>query len=140
MIGLIRWLGRGLFAFGLEAEDGMVVTTRSADGIVGIVNHTWSITKPDQRPRVSVTGTLGNLNFELGRPWLNIEYSDTQETRQFDDDHRGIMAMVLEFRHSIFESSEPAMTGEEGLNDLDLVLKAYESAESGLPVDLNSVI
>lgn len=124
---------------GLEAEDGMVLTTRSAEGVVGIVNHTWSIGKPVQRPRVSVTGTLGNLNFELGRPWLKIEYGDTQETRQFDDDHRGIMAMVLEFRRSIFDDSAPAMTGEEGLNDLDLVLKVYESAESGLPVDLNRV-
>jgi UDP-N-acetyl-2-amino-2-deoxyglucuronate dehydrogenase len=124
---------------GLEAEDGMVVTTRSAEGVVGVVNHTWSISKPVQRPRVSVTGTLGNLNFELGRPWLNIEYGDAQETRQFNADHRGIMAMVLEFRRSIFEKSEPSMTGEDGLNDLDLVLKAYESAESGLPVDLNWV-
>ena len=124
---------------GLAAEDGMVVTTRSAEGVVGIVNHTWSISKPVQRPRVRVTGTLGNLNFELGRPWLNIEYSDTQETRQFDDDRQGIMAMVLEFRRSIIEKSQPGMTGEEGLNDLDLVLKAYESAESGLPVDLNGV-
>ena len=117
----------------------MVVTTRSADGVVGIVNHTWNISKPVQRPRVSVTGTLGNLNFELGPPWLNIEHGDTQETRQFDDDHRGIMAMVLEFRRSILEKSEPAMTGEEGLNDLDLVLKAYESADAGLPVDINAV-
>jgi UDP-N-acetyl-2-amino-2-deoxyglucuronate dehydrogenase len=122
---------------GLEAEDGMVVTTRSAGGVVGIVNHTWNIRMPVQRPRVSVTGTMGNLNFELGRPWLNIEYRDTQETRLFDADHRGIMAMVLEFRRSILEKSEPSMTGEEGLSDLELVLKAYESAETGLPVDLN---
>jgi predicted dehydrogenase len=49
------------------------------------------------------------------------------------------MAMVLEFRRSILENSEPAITGEEGLNDLDLVLRVYESAESGLPVELNSV-
>ncbi len=124
---------------GLEAEDGMVVTTRSADGVVGIVNHTWNISKPVQRPRVSVTGTLGNLNFELGRSWLNIEHGDTRETRRFGDDHRGIIAMVLEFRRSILENSEPAITGEEGLNDLDLVLRVYESAESGLPVELNSV-
>ena len=111
----------------------MVVTTRSAEGVVGIVNHTWSISKPVQRPRVSVTGTLGNLNFELGRPWLNIEYSDTKETRQFDDDLRGIMAMVLEFRRSIIEKSQPGMTGEEGLKDLAVVLAADESAKKGLP-------
>ncbi len=31
------------------------------------------------------------------------------------------------------------MTGEDGLNDLDLVLKAYESSQTGLPVDLDGV-
>ena len=45
--------------------------------------------------------------------------------------------MVLEFRRSIMEASEPAMTGEEGLRDLDLVLKAYESARTGLPVEIS---
>ena len=28
------------------------------------------------------------------------------------------------------------MTGEEGLKDLEMVLKAYESAQSGMPVEL----
>ena len=45
--------------------------------------------------------------------------------------------MVLEFRRSIVEASEPAMTGEEGLQDLKIVLKAYESAQTGLPVELD---
>ena len=27
---------------GLEAEDGIVVTTRSPDGVVGIINFTWA--------------------------------------------------------------------------------------------------
>jgi len=35
------------------------------------------------------------------------------------------------------EESEPSMTGEEGLKDLALVLKAYESAQSGLPLALD---
>ena len=121
---------------GLEAEDGIVVTTRSPSGVVGIINHTWSIGKPTERPWVSVLGTLANLHFEMGRPWLRIDYGDSQETRHFDDDHRSIMPMVTEFRRCIWEASEPAMTGEEGMKDLDLVLKAYESAQSGLPMVL----
>jgi predicted dehydrogenase len=84
-----------------------------------------------------VTGTLANLSFEMGRQWLKIDRGDSQETLEFDPDHRGIMAMVLEFRRSIMEESESSMTGEEGLKDLALVLKAYESAQSGLPVALD---
>ena len=102
--------------------------------MVGVINHTWSVGPPTERPWVSVTGTLANLHFELGSPWLKIDYGDSQETRQFDNDHRGIAAMVSEFKRSIMEESEPAMTGEEGLKDLALVLKAYESVQSGLPV------
>ncbi|MEC9272476.1 MAG: Gfo/Idh/MocA family oxidoreductase [Chloroflexota bacterium] len=121
---------------GINAEDGIILTTRSSEGVVGIINHTWSVGKPTERPWVSVTGTAANLRFEMGRPWLIIDYGDSQETRTFDDDHRGIIGMVLEFRRSILEGTEPAMTGEEGLKDLALVLKAYESAESGLPETL----
>ena len=122
---------------GLDAEDGMVVTTRSPDGVVGIINHTWSIGKPTERPWVSVTGTLANIYFEMGRQWLKIDYGDSQETRQLDPDYRGIVPMVLEFRRCILEESEPAMTGEEGLKDLAMVLKAYESAQTGLPIELD---
>ena len=84
-----------------------------------------------------MTGTLANLNFEMGRDWLKIDYGDSQETRRFGGDHRGIIAMVLEFRRCILEGSEPSMTGEEGLKDLALVLKAYESVQSGLPAKLD---
>ena len=122
---------------GLDAEDGMVVTTRSPDGVVGIINHTWSIGKPTGRPWVSVTGTLANLYFEMGCQWLKIANGDSQQTREFDFDYRGILPMVLDFRRSILEESEPAMTGEEGLKDLAMVLKAYESAQTGLPIELD---
>lgn len=122
---------------GLDAEDGLVVTTRSADGLVGIINHTWSVGKPTERPWVSVSGTLGNLYFEMGRPWLKIDYGNSQETRRFDDDYRGIPLMVSEFRRCIVDATEPAMTGQEGMEDLVMILKAYESAQSGLLVGLD---
>ena len=98
--------------------------------------HSWSIGKSSERPWVSVTGTLANLRFEMGGHWLKIDYGDSQETRRFDDDHWGITAMVLEFRRCILDASEPAMTGEEALKDLALVLKAYASVHSGLPARL----
>ncbi len=124
---------------GLEAEDGIVVTTRSPDGVVGIINFTWAIGKVAEVTWVSVCGTRANLYFELhdeGHHSLKIEYADSQEIRQLGYDQRGLAPMVLEFRRSIMEASEPAMTGEEGLKDLDLVLKAYESARTGLAVEI----
>ena len=122
---------------GLDAEDGMVVTTRSPEGVVGIINHSWSIGESTGRPWVSVSGTKANIRFEMGNPWLEIDYGGSKETIRFDPDHRGIASMALEFRRSILEATEPAMTGEEGLKDLMMVLKAYESAQTGLPVKLD---
>ncbi len=123
---------------GLDAEDGIVVTTRSQSGVVGIINHTWSIGQASERPTVSVSGTLGRINFEMGRPWLKIDYGHSQEVRHLDDHMGGIDPMMSEFMRSIREKTEPTMTGEEGRLDLAMVLKAYESAKTGLPVLLDS--
>ncbi|MEE3013577.1 MAG: Gfo/Idh/MocA family oxidoreductase [Chloroflexota bacterium] len=121
---------------GLDAEDGIIVTTRSPNGVVGVINHTWSVGKTTERPWVSVIGTLASLHFQMGSSWLKIDYGTSQETLIFEDDRRGIASMVLEFGRSILEDDDPTMTGDEGLKDLTLVLKAYESIQSGLPEKL----
>ena len=45
--------------------------------------------------------------------------------------------LVEEFVAAIREEREPAITGEDGLKALEIVLAAYESAETGQPVKLN---
>ena len=44
---------------------------------------------------------------------------------------------MREFRQSIIEGREPGMSGAEGIADLTLVLKAYESMELGRPVPVD---
>ncbi|HIL31897.1 MAG TPA: hypothetical protein EYG27_10245 [Dehalococcoidia bacterium] len=69
---------------------------------------------------------------------MKIDYGHSQEVRHLDDHMRGIDPMMSEFMRSIREKTEPTMTGEEGRLDLAMVLKAYESAKTGLPVLLDS--
>ena len=121
---------------GLDAEDGVVLMTRSKDGVTGIINHSWSIAPTTPRPWVSVLGTESSLYFEMGRPWLRVMDGGREEVLELPDEVRGLAPMVREFRASIMEGREPAMTGEEAIADLTLVLRAYESVESGLPVSL----
>lgn len=121
---------------GLEAEDGIVVMTRSHQGVVGIINHSWSAGPVTARPWVSISGTQGTLNFELGNPWLKVIDGTSEEAIELAGDSRGLVPMVQEFRQSILEAREPSMTGAEGMDDLALVLKAYESMELGVPVPL----
>jgi predicted dehydrogenase len=120
----------------LQAEDGVIVVTRSKDGVVGLINHTWSVAPPEPHSWVSISGTTGYLYFEVGKPWLKLIESNTEIIVDLDDNGNGLAPMVREFHRSIVEKREPAMTGEEGIADLLLVLKAYESMETGLPVNL----
>ncbi len=121
---------------GLDAEDGVVVMTRSSEGVIGLINHTWSIAPSTERPWVSVLGTEGSLYFEMGRPWLKVSDGIREELLELPDDVRGLAPMVREFRDSIIQGREPTMPGKEAIADLTLVLKAYESVESGQPVFL----
>lgn len=121
----------------LEAEDGIVVMTQSRQGVVGIINHSWSAGPVTARPWVSILGTQSTIYFELGRPWLKIIDGASEEIIDLADEYRGLVPMVQEFRRSILEAREPSMTGAEGIEDLALVLKAYESMELGVPVSLD---
>ncbi len=122
---------------GLEAEDGIVVMTRTKDDVTGVINHSWSIAPTTPRPWVSILGTKSTLYFELGRPWLKILDGTSEELLDLPDEVRGFAPMVREFRQSIIEGQEPAMSGAEGIADLTLVLKAYESMELGRPVSVD---
>ena len=119
---------------GIAAEDGVVVVTRSSLGTVGVINHTWSMAT--QRPWVSISGSTGNVYFELGVPRLKLTNASGETTLELEGHPDGLAAMALEFRQSIREGRQPAMTGREAMEDLELVLKAYESMRLGAPVTL----
>jgi len=119
---------------GLEAEDGAVVMTQDAGGAVGLINHSWSVVPPQPHSWVSISGTEATLYFEPGKPWLKITDAQSETTLALDNHGNGLVPMVREFHSSIREGRRPAMTGADGLADLALVLAAYESMETGLPV------
>ena len=121
----------------LEAEDGIVVLTQSSEGVAGVIVHSWSAAPVTPRPWVSIAGTEGTIYFELGPPWIKVMDQISEETIGLADDYRGLAPMVQEFRESIQERREPSMTGADGIDDLTLVLKAYESMELGVPLPLS---
>ena len=121
---------------GLEAEDGAVVITRGDDGVIGMINHSWSVVPPQPHSWVSISGTEATLYFEPGKPWLRMTDAQSQTTLPLEDHGNGLVPMVREFRSSIREGRRPAMTGEDGAADLALVLAAYKSMETGLPISM----
>ena len=121
---------------GLEAEDGVVVMTRTADGVVGVINHSWSVAPVKPHSWVSVSGTTASLYFERGQPQLKIVDADSETSIDLDSYPGGFVPMVREFHQSILERRQPSMDGAEGAADLSLVLAAYQSMQSGQPVIL----
>jgi predicted dehydrogenase len=116
---------------GHEGEDGLVVVARWPNGVVGLINHSWTGSHRLQPSWVAVSGSRGRIYFELAQPWVRLEQGDRERTITFDEDYRGFGPMVREFRDSIREGRAPEVSGAEGLADLALVLRAYESVERG---------
>jgi predicted dehydrogenase len=116
---------------GLEAEDGVVVTTRSARGVVGLITHVWTNAHPPPAPWVAVSGTQGRIDFELGASWLTLNDGRAERGWQFAEDGHGLVPMVREFRDSLREARAPELSGAVGLEALAVVLHVYESIAQG---------
>jgi predicted dehydrogenase len=119
-----------------EGEDGVVVMTRSASGVVGVIHHAWTSAQHPSPAWVTVSGTRGRLSFELGALWLRLAQGSTEQTWQYADDAKGLIPMTQAFRDSIRAGQEPEMSGAEGLRDLEIVLKAYASMVQGVSLAL----
>ena len=119
-----------------EGEDGLVMMVRWASGLVGVINHSWTGSRIRRHPWVAIAGIRGRIYFEPGQPWLRLEQDGTETIIQINEDYRGLAPMVREFRDSIREGRNPEVSGADGLGDLKLVLKAYESAERNMSLPL----
>src|SRR5262245_56448780 len=115
-----------------EGEDGVVVMMRGASGVVGVIHHAWTSAQHPSLPWLVVSGTRGRITFELGASWLRLAQGSIAQTWQCPGDASGLIPMVQAFRESIRTGQEPEMSGTEGLRDLAVVLKAYESIQQGV--------
>ena len=113
----------------LEGEDGLVLMARLPGGGAGLINHAWGISRSAWRLWAAISGTRGRIYFERRRPMMTLETDQGKSIFRFTEDRDGIGNMVREFRDSIVEDRTPLTSGEVGLRDLKLILRAYESAE-----------
>lgn len=119
---------------GLAAEDGVVAMLRYLNGMVGVINHSWSAGPHAPRPWVSLSGSTASAVFELGGDWIATIDVTGRHRQQLDNDRAGLAGTVREFRRSVAEGRPPAMTGDEGARDVALVEACYESMRTAAPV------
>lgn len=120
----------------LEGEDGMAVMARMADGVVGLINFSWGNAISPGSAWLSITGASGRIHIDIGKARLVLDTAGEQKEFQFTPGDYGWKEMVIEFAESVRQDRPPLVSGEEGMRDLAVVLKAYESARTGLPVTL----
>ena len=118
----------------LAAEDGVVAMLRYSSGLVGVINHSWSAGPHAERPWVTVSGSRASVVFDLGGSWIDTIGASGRRRQTLENDRAGLAGMVREFRQSVQEGRQPAMSGEEGARDVALVQACYVSMRSGAPV------
>jgi len=117
-----------------EGEDGIAMTARFPGGAVGLLNFSWGTPVQEARDFLHVTGTRGEIRFQPFATELVLETPASRRSFRLPPARWGVRPMIEEFVAAVRQGREPVMSGREGLKDLAVVVAAYESARTGLPV------
>ncbi len=121
----------------IEGEDGLFMTAHLPGGATAVVHYSAGTSIQQRRDGVEITGTKGLLTFNPHQPDVTLETLGGAKTFETEVPKRGVPGMVREFRDAVAEDREPVMSGIEALNDLAVVLAAYESIKRGEPVEVS---
>jgi predicted dehydrogenase len=125
----------------VDVETGGLIMLQYANGLFATIDCSWS--KPLNYP------TWGGLTMEfISERGLTVVDAFSQNINIYQQEPASNhwaywgsnmnQAMIEEFVASIREGRETAVTGEDGLFALQVVLAAYKSAESNQPVRLEA--
>ncbi len=157
MMDLARYFGgnvRSLYArmntlkFEIEVEDTSLVNLEFESGALASVENAWTATGWEES--FFIYGTLGALECSNrigeGQPRLRFanrefgfgDWAKLDETwYDFANSSNAHVRSVQKFINSIEKDVPIICTGEDGRESVRLVLSSYESAKSGLPVQLS---
>lgn len=120
-------------------ETGGVIMLTFANGVFASIDCSWS--KPAYYPtwgglKLELVAEKGLATMDAFKQYMTV-YSHRAGRPQWNywgsDANQGLIA---EFVAAIRENRAPAITGEDGLKAVEVVIAAYQSAESGQPISL----
>lgn len=112
-------------------EDGMVLTGTTAEGTIGLIQFSFATPIQGYRDNVWVTGSAGMLSFATFGTEVTVDTPHGTRVIDTGDHRKGMVDIFEEFRDAVAEGKEPLMSGSEALNDLNVVMAAYESVMTG---------
>ncbi|MFQ5897796.1 MAG: Gfo/Idh/MocA family protein [Candidatus Methylomirabilia bacterium] len=142
---LLQWGGRPARVFALvppksiaqmEGEDAVSLLVHLGGSVVGLLSLSLAARRVPRLQWSTLTGTAGTLFVEHGGRGLWLRSERGQRIRMFLRDRRGYRAMLTEFVEAVRAGRLPEMDGVQGRGDLAMVVAAYRSHQTGLPVEL----
>ncbi len=124
----------------LKGGDTLVLNMRFKSGLIG--NLVFSAAARTSQPEplwAAVFGTEGAIHISKGRVTLSEGYNDEAHVvEEFvpQDFDRGYKAEFENFYEAIRQGAPILSTAEEALHDLELIMSAMDSAESGQVISL----
>ncbi|MFZ0189724.1 MAG: Gfo/Idh/MocA family oxidoreductase [Streptosporangiaceae bacterium] len=135
----------------IEVEDTSLAVVRFASGAVGtILSSTAAF--PGFPQRLEITGTGGTVTVEDGRivrralaadpgPAAPASGADPDRSAAADPaavDVASHAAQLADLLDAVDTGREPAVSGQDGRDALEIILAVYESSRTGRPVTLSS--
>jgi len=120
----------------LEGEDSITLLCKNSSDVIGLINYCDSSPVSSNTPtNVKVQGTTGELKFNLGDSNLVLSRLDEDEDIYSNPGH-GMDQILDEFLACSREGKKVEMDCEQGLNDLAIVMAAYESSKTSTAVNM----
>lgn len=160
-IDLLQWMMGGepesIFAMtgnyirDIEAEDFGAVIVKFKNGGIGVIEGSVDVYPKNLEETLSIfgkngTAVIGGLAVNRMDSWLFEEYDEMDEiVKELNPDDppnvygRGHTPLYRNLIESINNGTTPLIDGAEGLKSLKIVLGAYKSQKTGLPVDYDSL-
>ncbi|MEF3305868.1 Gfo/Idh/MocA family protein [Paenibacillus sp. GYB003] len=128
-----------LFHRELDVEDAAMIHVRYADGVIGVLDPSWS--RVPSYPgsadvAMHVIGTDGAIELNAFAQ-RNEVYRNDKPRAEWSYWGDGMERfMIGEFVEAVKEGRNVAVTGEDGLRSAAVAVAAYESSRTGKPVPL----
>ena len=123
-----------------EGEDGLVLVANLPNDAVAVFNFSRATSRNEDQNYVGITGTKGYIEFDPYGREITFENTLVKRNVRLPEAHRGAREMIREFRDCIRQQRTPAMTGDEAIRDLAVVLAAYRSAAERRHVPLSEIL
>lgn len=128
----------------IEAEDFGAILIRYKNGAIGIVEGTAVIYPKNLEETLSITGengtvVIGGMAVNKVQTW-NVEGDDSSKFEGIESGDRnsvygyGHVLLFKDFIDAIRENREPLISAKEGMVAMKIILAAYKSQKTGLPV------